>query len=146
MSSDPSQPRPARPGELDLEIVTPEGRFLRGPAALVEIPTLTGEIGVLPGHVPVMTMLAAGELRIYQQGPHPDCYAVAGGFAEIGPEFVRILASFASAGEEEAMIDAACARAKEAMEATAEFSPDVIAAELANLRDELLRLRLRGKR
>ena len=90
---------------LTLEIVTPERRVYKGTADSVLIPTLAGEIGVLPGHVPLMTQVVAGELRLANPGPntalpatHPEAsqpgptrLAVDIGFARILGDVVSIL-------------------------------------------------------
>ena len=49
---------------LTLEIVTPEDRVYRETVDTVVIPTVTGEIGVLPGHIPLLMQVADGELRV----------------------------------------------------------------------------------
>jgi F-type H+-transporting ATPase subunit epsilon len=90
---------------LTLEIVTPERRVFRGSADAVALPTTAGEIGVLPGHVPLLTEVIAGELRLTNPGPntalpaaHPDAsqpgptrLAVDKGFARILGDVVSIL-------------------------------------------------------
>lgn len=90
---------------LTLEIVTPERRVYRGTAESVLIPTTSGEIGVLPGHVPLLTQLVAGEVRLTNPGPntslpasHPDAnqpgptrVAVDNGFARVLGDVVSIL-------------------------------------------------------
>jgi F-type H+-transporting ATPase subunit epsilon len=126
--------------QLQVEIVTPEGRLLCVNAEQVEYPCEEGELGILPGHVPLLTDLAAGELRIF----HPQelyRFAVAGGYVQVHPTSVRIVATFASPGEDEARIDAACERAKEALELSSQENPAVIEAELFTLRHEFSRLK-----
>ena len=90
---------------LTLEIVTPERRVYRGTAESVLIPTTSGEIGILPGHVPLLTQVIAGELRLTNPGPntslpaaHPDAaqpgpvrVAVDNGFARILGDVVSII-------------------------------------------------------
>ena len=53
---------------LKLEIVTPEGRAYSDDVAMVVLPAIEGEIGVYPAHVPLMTQLLPGELRIVKDG------------------------------------------------------------------------------
>jgi F-type H+-transporting ATPase subunit epsilon len=125
--------------QFALAIVTPDGAFLNADVEGVEFPSFVGELGVLPGHVPILVDLAAGELRVYRNGG-VDSYAVAGGFVQVRPQAVQIVATFASAGEAEAEIDAACQRAKQALETAAMEDPAVIAAELADLKTELAHL------
>lgn len=125
--------------QFGLEMVTPEGTFLKAPVDMLEFPSSTGELGILPGHTPLLVDLAAGELRVYRQG-QVELFAVAGGFVQVRPNSVRVVAAFASDGEDEA-IDAACQRARYALETTLPEDPELITADLIQLKGELLRLR-----
>ncbi len=121
-----------------VEIVTPEGSRLKTTAELVEFPSGLGEMGVLPGHVPLLTVLDVGELRVFHGGK-VDRFAVAGGYVQVRPYAVQIVATFASTGDEEA-IENACQRAKFALETVAAENPATIEAELVVLRSDLCRL------
>ena len=68
--------------ELTLEIVTPEDRVYSDTVDTVVIPTLEGEIGILPGHIPLLTQVADGELRV-TKGTETTGLVVGEGFAEI---------------------------------------------------------------
>ena len=88
---------------LTLEIVTPERRVYRGTAESVIIPTTSGEIGILPGHVPLMTELSAGELRLTNPGPNKSLAATHPEAGQPGPVrvavdngFVRVLGDVVS--------------------------------------------------
>src|SRR5713226_7794438 len=71
-----------RMATLKLEIVTPEAKTYSDDVDMVVIPGVEGELGVLPQHVPLMTQLKPGELKITKQGQ--DSYlAVGEGFVEI---------------------------------------------------------------
>ena len=133
--------------QMQLRIVTPEGIFLDAMAVMIEFPTTDGILGILPGHVPLMTDLTAGELRVIRSC-QTDCFAIAGGYVEINAHRVQVVASFASIGEEEAAIEAACARARQVLETTEEEDPAVIEVELRDLKSELCQLadRKRQKR
>lgn len=78
-------------GEWHVEIVTPEGTRLRTAATLVELSTSDGQIGVMPGHERLMTVLDAGELVIHN-GREREVYLVGGGFARIQPGRLSVLA------------------------------------------------------
>ena len=136
---------PTDHNQLLLEIVTPEGRAYEGRSDLVELPTVSGELGILPGHVPLFAELGTGEIRIHRNGAI-DTFAVTGGYLQVGPTSVRILAHFASAGEDEARIDDACLRAQDALEMAGDLSPEQITEDLTALRGEMLRMRKSGKR
>lgn len=79
---------------LHLEIVTPSRRVVEVEVDEVRLPGALGEMGVLPGHIPLLTALAAGPLT-YFEGPAVTRYAVQGGFAEVLPDRVTILATVA---------------------------------------------------
>jgi F-type H+-transporting ATPase subunit epsilon len=77
-----------------LEIVTPEKRVVDTAAQEVQIPGKNGYLGVLPGHAPLITELAVGEIT-YRQNSSEQRLAVAWGFAEVLPNRVTILAETA---------------------------------------------------
>ena len=76
---------------LTLEIVTPEARVYSDTIDSVVIPTVEGEVGILPGHIPLLTQIEHGELRV-SKGTATELLAVSGGFAEVGGDVVRVLA------------------------------------------------------
>jgi F-type H+-transporting ATPase subunit epsilon len=84
---------------LELEIVTPDELLMRGPVDGVQIPGKNGELGILPGHAPLITELTIGEIS-YRQAAHTHYVAVAWGFAEVMPNKVTILADTAERAEE----------------------------------------------
>jgi F-type H+-transporting ATPase subunit epsilon len=77
-----------------LEIVTPEKRVVDTTAEEVQIPGKNGYLGVLPGHAPLITELAVGEITFRSQAKE-EHLAVAWGFAEVLPDKVTILAETA---------------------------------------------------
>ncbi|MCU0303175.1 MAG: F0F1 ATP synthase subunit epsilon [Thermoanaerobaculales bacterium] len=81
---------------LHLEIVTPSRRVVEAEVDEVRLPGALGEMGVLPGHIPLLTSLAAGPLT-YFAGSQVTRYAVRGGFAEVLPDRVTVLAAVAEA-------------------------------------------------
>jgi F-type H+-transporting ATPase subunit epsilon len=101
---------------LTLEIVTPEDRVFSDTIDTVVIPTLEGEIGILPGHIPLLTQVADGELRV-TRGSETKGLVVGGGFAEIEGDHVKILAEFAidEAQIDENAAEKAIQRAEEAL-------------------------------
>ena len=82
-----------------LEILTPEHPFYTGPAQGLILPSLDGQMGVEPGHEPAVTAMEPGELRYKVEGRW-ETAAVGSGFAEIKPDYVILLASFAERPEE----------------------------------------------
>ncbi|MGA2692816.1 MAG: ATP synthase F1 subunit epsilon, partial [Opitutaceae bacterium] len=79
---------------LILEIVTPEARVYSETVDTVVIPTVEGEVGILPGHIPLVTQVDAGELRATKGGV-TQLLVVGGGFAQVTGEKVSILANSA---------------------------------------------------
>ena len=130
---------------VHLAIVTPEGCAFSGQADLVELPSVSGELGIFPGHAPLFAEVGAGEIRIHLNGQY-EAFAVAGGYVQVNQYAIRILAHFVSAGEDEARIEEACQRAKDALEMADDLSPERIASELTALRMEMLRVKKSGKR
>ena len=99
---------------IQLEIVTPDRMIVSDAAQEIQIPGKSGYLGILPGHAPLITEIAVGEIT-YRSGNETKHIAVAWGFAEVLPEKVTILAE---TGERAADIDVARAQAaKERAEA-----------------------------
>ena len=84
---------------LHLEIVTPSRRVVEVEVDEVRLPGALGEMGVLPGHIPLLTALAAGPLTYYE-GSAVTRYAVQGGFAEVLPDRVTILATVSKTADD----------------------------------------------
>jgi F-type H+-transporting ATPase subunit epsilon len=97
----------AETNTIQLEIVTPERLVVNDTAEYIEIPGKTGYLGVLPGHAPLITELAVGEIS-YTNAGKTKRLAVAWGFVEVLQNKVTILAETAEKAEE---IDAARAEA-----------------------------------
>ena len=95
---------------FQLEIVTPEKQVVSDTAEEVQIPGKKGYLGILPGHAPLITELAVGQI-VYRKGGQAHYLSVAWGFAEVLPVKVTILAEAAERPEE---IDVS--RAQEAKE------------------------------
>jgi F-type H+-transporting ATPase subunit epsilon len=94
------------PDALTLEVVTPDRAVLRESVVEVQIPGREGYLGILPGHTPLLTELTTGVLS-YRQGQQTRRMALTGGFAEVLPDRVTVLANSAERAEE---IDTAAAR------------------------------------
>ena len=84
---------------LDLEIVTPERLLVKEQVSEVQIPAKNGYMGVLPGHAALLSELGTGFLS-YTIGGKKRYLAMQGGFVEVLPEQVRILANVAEKAEE----------------------------------------------
>lgn len=122
-----------------LTVVTPEGVFLEKEATLVELPTEDGVIGILPGHIPLMAAIGAGELRVYHDDENTERFVLAGGFLQINIRGVRLVAGFAATDEGE-QIEEAVERARVALAEVQSLSEKKVRAELLTIRTELMRL------
>ena len=109
---------------LTLEIVTPEAKVYSDTIDSVVIPTVAGEIGVLPGHIPLITQIENGELRV-TKGASTQMLAGSGGFAQIDGDTVRVLAEHAITEEkiDENAVEAAMKRAEEELKAAKGMDP-----------------------
>jgi F-type H+-transporting ATPase subunit epsilon len=109
---------------IELEIVTPERLVVKDRAEDIQIPGRGGYLGILPGHAPLITELAVGEI-VYNNAGVSTRLSVAWGFAEVLPDKVTILAETAELAEDidvpraEAARDRALQHIKEAVEASA---------------------------
>jgi len=92
--------------KIQLEVVTPERRVLADPVDMVTVPGLGGELGILPGHTPLISQLQTGVLTYVADGKSSQLH-VSGGFVEVRDDHVSVLAEVAERPEE---IDAARAR------------------------------------
>jgi F-type H+-transporting ATPase subunit epsilon len=87
------------PTEIRLDIVTPDRLVAHGAVTAVTIPGKNGYLGILPGHAPLLTELAAGELE-YTSGDAKHTLCVIWGFAEVLGDRVIVLAQSAERAEE----------------------------------------------
>lgn len=128
---------------LSLEIVTAEQSIYSDEVDIVIAPGIEGQLGILPSHAPLMTMLQPGELCL-RKGGEEISMAISGGFLEVRENKVIILADTAERADE---ID--IARAEEARRRAEQqlHAPgaDLIAAEAA-LRRSLTRLKVAERR
>jgi F-type H+-transporting ATPase subunit epsilon len=109
---------------LTLEIVTPEARVYSDTIDTVVIPTVDGEVGILPGHIALLTQIEHGELRVTKNGV-TQTLAVSGGFAEVEGDRVHVLAENAINEEkiDEHAVEAALKRAEEQLAAAKDIDP-----------------------
>ncbi len=134
------------PNSLHLTITTPERIVYEGDVQSVTVPTIDGEIGVLPHHVPLVSVLAAGELHAITTTGESQPMAVSGGFIEVNDNNVVILADTAEHAHEidEQRAEEARARAQKLL---TERAADVDYAEVqAILSKELARLKVVRRR
>jgi F-type H+-transporting ATPase subunit epsilon len=131
---------------LLLEIVTPERLAYSDTVDAVTLPGSEGELGVLPHHAPLVTMLGLGELRI-RKGGDIESFAIAGGFLQVRPDKVVVMAEMADMAADIDLEKAAEARkdAEKALEGGFDEGADLAQARAA-LQVALLRQRLAERR
>ena len=129
---------------LKLEIVTQERRvYSADDVEMVIAPGSEGEMGILPRHAPLITSLQEGVMRVKRLGGREEMLAIHGGFMEVLPDQVTVLADSAERAEEIdiARAEEARQRAQELMQQHREDKVDYIRAESA-LRRSLIRLKI----
>jgi len=124
------------------EIVSQDRTVFQGDVDVVLLPGMAGEMGILPHHAPVLTLLKYGVITVRYQG-REDLFAVSGGLAEVQPDIVTILADAAENVEEIDVVRAQAAkkRAEDALNKTSlDEKPDAYLTMEAALRRSNLRL------
>jgi F-type H+-transporting ATPase subunit epsilon len=131
---------------LQLEIVTPERLAYSDEVDSVQLPGAEGELGVLPHHAPLISTLGVGELRI-RKGGAEESFAIVGGFLQVRPDKVVVMAETADMASEIDLEKAQEARreAERALESGYHEGADLSAARAA-LQQALLRIRVAERR
>lgn len=131
---------------LLLEIVTPERLVYSDYVDSVQVPGIEGELGILPHHAPLVSMLGLGELRI-RKGGSEESFAIFGGFLQVRPDKVVVMAETADLASEIDLERAQEARreAEKALETGYHETADLAAARAA-LQQALLRIRVAERR
>ena len=127
-----------------VDIVTPERRLLSEEVDMVTLPGIEGQMGILRGHVPLLTTLDIGEIILHKQNDTRHI-AVGGGVVEVRPDKVTILAESAEQAEEIDMQRAEAARERARVSLT-EAGPRRDPSAVAALRKSNLRLKVAQRR
>ena len=130
---------------LQLEIVTPERRAFTDEVDMVIVPGIEGQLGILPHHTRLISALGTGELRIKQAGSE-QIMLISGGFVEVRPDKVVIMADVAEHSDE--IDEAKAVEARRAAEAELEQTnePADLARVRAALQTALMRERIATRR
>jgi F-type H+-transporting ATPase subunit epsilon len=130
---------------LQLEIVSPERRVLTDEVDMVIVPGRNGQLGILPHHTPLISSLGVGELRI-KKGGTEQSLLISGGFVEVRPDKVIVMADLAEHSDE--IDEARAAEARKQAEAQLEEAKDPvdIARVRAALQTALMRERIATRR
>ena len=132
---------------IQLEIVTPERLAYSDTVDSVQLPGSEGEMGVLPHHAPLLATLGVGELRI-RKGGEEESFAIVGGFVQVRPDKVVVMAETADMASEIDLEKAQQARrdAEQALESGARTDAVDLSAARAALQQALLRIRVAERR
>ena len=100
------------------DIVSAERQLFSGLVEIVVASGVEGDLGIMPGHAPLLTRLKPGPVRVKKQNGEEEVFYVSGGFLEVQPKLVTVLADTAERAENMDAAEAECAkaRAKEALE------------------------------
>jgi F-type H+-transporting ATPase subunit epsilon len=130
---------------LKLEIITPTSKVFEGDVDMVQLPGAEGDMGVLPGHMPLITELAAGELRIIHKG-ETQILAIGEGFAEITGTEVGVLTEGAinEADIDEKVAEEAVKRAEDLLKSNT-LAGEELEATQASLARSLVQLRIKRR-
>jgi F-type H+-transporting ATPase subunit epsilon len=113
-------------GTFQLELVSPARLLLSRPVEMAVIPAAEGEMGVLPGHAPMIVALRGGVISVTEGGQVTERLFVGGGFAEVTPDRVTVLADDATpvASLSKAAAAAALAQAEAGMAELQDATPE----------------------
>jgi F-type H+-transporting ATPase subunit epsilon len=130
---------------LRLEIVSPERRVFEDDVDMVVVPGRNGQLGILPHHTRLISSLGVGELRIKKDGGEQSML-ISGGFVEVRPDKVIVMADLAEHSDE--IDEARAAEARKRAEAELEQAKDPvdIARVRAALQTALMRERIATRR
>jgi len=128
---------------IKFEIVTPERIVLKEDVSQISVPTTTGEITILPDHIPLVSILQSGVIEIKRSDNSREVMAVSGGFIEVMKDKVVVLADTAERADEldEDRIKDAHQRAEESKKNIKALDETQFADITARLEKELARLR-----
>ena len=130
---------------LQLEIVSPERRVFTDEVDMVVVPGRNGQLGILPHHTPLISSLGVGELRI-KKGGTEQSLLISGGFVEVRPDKVIVMADLAEHSDEIDEAKAAAARKQAEAELQSAKDPVDIARVRASLQTALMRERIATRR
>ena len=127
--------------KLALHILTPEGEVLKEEVDELIVPTVNGEIGVLPNHAALFTQILPGELRV-KMGSKTNIYAITGGYLQIANNQVSILGESAVRAEDIEVAKAEEAKKRAENRMKEKVSQEDFAAIQGELRKAILQLKV----
>lgn len=132
------------PDTLKLEIVTPEGTVYSRDVDVVTLPAVTGQIGIYPLHIPLITQMVPGEIIVHESG-HDVFIAAGEGLIEVTAKSVSVLTDLAVAADriDEAKAEEARQRAEARLRE--KLSDEEVASVNAALARSLVQLRVKRR-
>ncbi len=122
------------PATLHCDIVSAEEEIFSGAVTMVSLRGAVGELGILPGHAPLLTGIRPGVVQLRREDGEDEMFYASGGFLEVQPGVVTILADTAARAEdldEAAAVEARAAAERALSEQAADFDFSLAAAQLA---------------
>lgn len=122
------------------DVVSAEEELFSGLVEMIVAHGHAGDLGILPGHAPLLTQLKPGPVRVIKQGGVEDIFYVSGGYLEVQPNMVKVLADTGTRAkdlDEVAAQEAVKAAQKSMSEQSAEFDYGSAAARLAEATAQL---------
>ena len=99
---------------IQVDIVSAEKEIFSGEAQMVFAPAIMGEVGIAPGHTPLVTKMTPGEVRVMDVDGNESAFYVSGGLLEVQPSIITVLSDTAERAED--LDEAAVVKAKEEAE------------------------------
>jgi F-type H+-transporting ATPase subunit epsilon len=130
---------------LKLHIVTPEASVYSADVEIVTMPTIVGQLGIMPDHVRLVTQLVPGEIIVRRDG-QTDYLAVGGGLVQVTGESVSILTDLAVAADSIDEAKAEEARQRAAARLREKLSAEEVASVNASLARSLAQLKVKRRR
>ena len=131
--------------KLTVDILTPQSEVFTGEADELLVPTVKGQIGILPGHISLLTQILPGELQIKNSGK-TQSIAIMGGYLEVNNNKVNILGDYAVRAENIEIAKVEQAKQKAEKMKKEKVSQEDLATIEADLRRSLLELKVANRR
>lgn len=125
---------------VQLDIVSAESNIFKGQVACLQVTGVEGELGILPGHAPLLTSIKPGMARIIKQDGSEEVIYLSGGFLEVQPHSIAVLADVvlrADEIDEQAALEAKRRAEANMADAGADFDYDAAMVELAKAMAQL---------
>jgi F-type H+-transporting ATPase subunit epsilon len=130
---------------IRLDFVAQDRNVFSGDVTEVQAPGIEGQLGILPKHAPLMTVLSPGEVVVHREGAEPLYFAVSGGWMEVRPDHITILARTAERSDEINTARAEAARARAAQLLAQGMRRDQRVLVEMSLKRQIVRLRVSGR-